>query len=166
MLRIDARSSRELQAIILGMRLASKEVQATARKYTRAMVEPEWRKALAEQATTRLEHATLVRTARATVSNQNIKLKSGQLAKRLSGGGRVYEISKQVEFGVTPHRITYQGRRGSKRFPVTRVVTNQFKDDNRKGYVVYQAAAGIIPRIAAVWVQTVVRTFAEALERK
>lgn len=166
MLSIDARSSRELQALILSMRQASREVAKIARRYTREMVLPEWRKALAEQADTRLEHIVLVDSSRVTVSNQDVRLRSGQLARKLSGGARTHEISKQVEFGASLRESRYTGRRGSKTFPVSRTTGRQFKHENSKGWVVYQAAAQIIPRIAAVWVQTVVRTFAEAVERK
>lgn len=166
MLRIDAKSSRELQALILSVRQANKEVQAQIRRHTKPMVQAEWRKALAEQSLTKVANIVLVNTARVTVSNQNVTLKSGGLAKKLSGGAKAFEISKQYEFGASPHKITYQGRRGNKTFPVRRMVTNQLPRENRKGYVVYPAAASIIPRIASLWVQTAVRTFAEALERK
>ncbi len=165
MLRIDVRSSRELQALILSVRQANKDVQREIRQRTKPMVQAEWRKALAEQAMTRVEHRVLVDSARVTVSNQNVKLKSGQLAKRLSGGGKLHEISKQVEFGAALHDIEYTGRRGGKRFPVRRTTGRQFRHENRKGWVVYPAAAQIIPRLASLWVQTAVRTFHEALER-
>lgn len=166
MLRIDVRSSRELQALILSVRQAEKDVQREIRQRTKPVIETEWKKALAQEATTRLEHRVLVESARVTVSNQNVKLKAGQLAKRLSGGGRVHEIAKQVEFGATPRRVEYTGRRGGKTFPVKRRTGSQFKPENRKGHVVYPAAARIIPRLAALWAQTAVRTFHEALEKR
>lgn len=165
MLRIDVNSSRELQALILSVRQANKDVQREIRQRTKPMVHTAWQKALAEQAMTRMEHIVLVNSARVTVSNQNVKLKSGQLAKRLSGGGRVFELSKLVEFGATPHKTEYTGTRKGTRFPVKRTVGTQFRAPKRNGYVAYQAAAQIIPRVASLWVQTAVRTFHEALER-
>ena len=166
MLRIDVHSSRELQALLLSIRQANREVQAQIRRHTRTVAEQAWRKALAEQAVTRVEHVVLVDTARVSMSNQNLKLKSGGLAKRISGGARVHEISRQVEFGSSLHWIEYTGRRGSTTFPVRRTTGFQFRHENSKGWVVYPAAAQIIPRIAALWVQTAVRTFHEALEGK
>jgi len=166
MLSIDVRSSRELQALILSMRQASREVAKIARRYTREMVLPEWRKAVAEHAETRVDHIVLVDSARATVSNQDVRLKSGQLARKLKGGGRVHELSKAREFGMPTRVKEYTGRRGGKTFPVRRTTTNQLPAPVKGGRVVYQAAASIIPRIAAVWVQTVVRTFAEAVEKE
>lgn len=166
MLRIDAKSSRELQALILGIRRADREVQAQIRKHTKPMVQTEWQKGLAEHADTPLEHRVLVMTGRATVSNQNVKLKAGGLAKKMSGGAVTYELASQTEFGATPKKATYSGRRGSKRYPIERTVNTGFKRPNRRGYVVYPTAADLIPRIASLWVQTAVRTLHEVFERK
>lgn len=166
MLRIDVRSSRELQALLLSVRRANRETQAEIRKHTKAMLAPAWQKALAEESMTKVENIVLVNTARVTVSNQNVTLKAGGLAKKLSGGARAFEISKQVEFGAPLKTIKYTGRRGSKTFPVSRTSGRQFRHENKKGWVVYPAAAQIIPRLAALWVQTAVRTFADALDKK
>ena len=166
MLRIDVNSSRELQALILSVRQAEKDVQREIRQRTKPMAEGAWRNALAAQATTELESIVLVNSARVSVSNQNVKLKSGQLSKRLSGGGHIYELSKQAEFGSSLHWIRYTGRRGNKSFPVTRTSGYQFKHEEPNGWVVYPAVAKIIPRIAALWVQTAVRTFHDALEKR
>jgi hypothetical protein len=166
MLRIDVKSSRELQALILSVRQADKDVQKEIRQRTKPMIQAEWKKALAENAMTRVESIALVDSARVAVSNQNVKLKSGGLARKLSGGARVFEISKQAEFGAALKTIRYQGRRGSKSFPVERTAGGQFRYENKKGYVVYPAAAEIIPRLASLWVQTAVRTFHEALEKR
>ncbi len=166
MLGIDVGSSRELQALILSVRQANKEMQGQIRKHTKAMITPEWRKALAENALTKVDHIVLVNTARVTVSNQNVTMKSGGLAKKLSGGARAYEIAPQTEFGAPLRTIKYTGRRGAKSFPVSRLSGPQFRHENKRGWVVYPAAAAIMPRLAALWVQTAVRTFAEALETK
>lgn len=166
MLRIDVRSSRELQALILSVRQANKDVQRQIRQRTKPILQTEWKKALAEQAMTNVEHRVLVDSARVTVSNQNVKLKSAQLAKRLSGGARINEIFGAVEFGAGQELyVEYTGNRRGKSFPVKRRVHQQFRHYKRRGYVVYPAAAQIIPRLASLWVQTAVRTFHEALER-
>jgi hypothetical protein len=49
---------------------------------------------------------------------------------------------------------------------VTRNTTAQFKPRNRSGYVFYPAAKEMIPRLASLWVQTVVKTFADIFEGK
>ncbi|MCA0377874.1 MAG: hypothetical protein LCH36_00335 [Actinobacteria bacterium] len=166
MLGIDVNSSRELQALILSVRRANREIQGEIRKHTKTMITPEWRKALAEQSLTKVEQIVLVDTARVTVSNQNVTLRAGGLAKKLSGGAKAFEIAPQVEFGTPMKVIKYSGRRGTKRFPVTRRGNMQFRQVNKRGWVVYPAVAQILPRLAALWVQTAVRTFAEAIEKK
>ena len=54
-------------------------------------------------------------------------------------------------------------RKGHK---VTRNTTAQFKQRNMKGYVFYPAAREMIPRLARLWVQTVVKTYALIFEAK
>lgn len=163
MLRIDVRSSRELQAVILSIRQANKTVQAEIRRHTKPMVQTEWRSALAQESLTRFENRVLVDTARVAVSNQNVKLKAGGLARRLRGGGRVRELAAQAEFGAGLSWATTRSRKGRE---YQRRSGDQFRPYNKSGYVAYPAAARIIPRLAALWVQTAVRTMHEAFERK
>lgn len=168
MLRIDAAASRELQAVILALKQADKEVQKQVRTHTRGSILPEWQKGIREHADTRMEHRVLADTARVTVSNQNVKLKAGGLQKRLSGGARASEIYAPTEFGTNrEHTASYSATsRKGKRYNVTRHTRRQFKPMNRKGYAVYPTAADLIPRFAALWVQTTVRTMHEIFERR
>ncbi|MBP1326734.1 hypothetical protein JOF28_001966 [Leucobacter exalbidus] len=161
-------SSRELQALILSIRRSEKEVQAQIRKHTKPMVQSAWQQGLAQHASTRFEHKVLVETARVAVSNQNVKLKSGGLAKKLSGGGRARELYVAAEFGADQNRETQYGQisKNGKRYSVTRHSARQLRPRNKKGYVVYPTAAEIIPRLAALWTQTAVRTLYEAFEKK
>ena len=169
MLRIDVRSSRELQALILSIRQANKEIQKEIRTRTKPIVQTAWHKALAQEAMTRFEHRVLVDTARVAVSNQNVKLKAGGLAKKLSGGGRARDLYGPAEFGAT-YREARQRYRDHGNGTATKArrgsTGRQFRPRNPKGYVVYPAAARISPRLAALWTQTAVRTFYEALEKK
>lgn len=164
MLRIDARSSRELQALILSIRQANKAVQAEIRKHTKPVVQTGWRQALAQEAMTRFEHRVLVDTARVAVSNQNVRLKAGGLAKKLAGGGRARDLAGPAEFGAGRNKRSEYTN--AHRTRVTRRTTNQFRPWKKSGYVVYPAAARIIPRLAALWTQTAVRTLYEAFEKK
>lgn len=145
-LRIDAKSSRELQAIILAIKRAPREVQTQIRKQTKAIGQAEWQAAMAKQATTLLEQRVLVSTARLSASNQNIRLSSATVGRPLSGG-----LSPKTSWGGVEF--------GSARY-------HQFRPRNRKGYVFYPAVARIVPRIAALWAQTTARVFGEALEGK
>lgn len=167
-LQIDALSSRELQAVLLAIKSLDKETQGQIRRGTKAIAAAEWTQALAEQANTRLEHRVLVDTGRVTPSNQNIKLSSATIGRSLSGGLNPSQSYAGVEFGANRNdQRTYTAHSSTgKSYSVTRRTKAQLRPRMRKGYVFYPAVARMVPRIAALWAQTVVRAVGEALEGK
>lgn len=167
-LRISVHGSKQLQAIILAMKVLDRETKKILRRETKAMVDPEWRKAVTEHASTRLEHRVLADTARVRVSDQNVTLSSATVGRSLSGGLKPSTHYYLPEFGADrSQERTYDARsRKGTAYQVTRHTTRQFRPRNRKGYVVYPAAADIIPRIAALWTQTIVRGIHEAFEKR
>lgn len=171
-MRISVHGSRELQAIIAGARAMPREIRKEMRGRTKAMIDPEWRRAVAEQVsghhTPRLASRVLGNTARAQVSDQNVMLRSAHIGRRLSGGLLPSTHYYAVEFGASPDGpTTYEATsRKGKKYQVTRATTRQLPPRNRKGYVVYPAAREVIPRLASLWIQTVVRTVHEQLERR
>jgi hypothetical protein len=166
---IDIADSRELQAAVLGLRRAEKDMQRQIRQQTQAKLLPEWTKGLAEHAVTRLEHRVLVQTGRVRMSNQNVRLSSGTVGRKLSGGLQPKKDTGAVEFGAdrtvvrSYDAVSRRGRRYKVRNRHTR---NQLRSFAPKGHVVYPTARDLIPRFAALWVQTVVRSFYEGLEGK
>lgn len=166
-MRISVFGSDELQATILALKTLDKETRKQIRTHTKAMVETEWKKALAEQADTRLEHAVLVATSRVRVSDQNVQLTSATVGRSLKGGLSPKRDAAAVEFGAARVVVPYQAtsRKGT-RYTVRRETRNQLKPRNKTGYVVYPAAASIIPRIASLWIQTTARTIYDMLERR
>ncbi|MGA1838464.1 hypothetical protein VD659_16215 [Herbiconiux sp. 11R-BC] len=168
MLRIDARSSRELQAAILGVRRARKEFQADIRKWSKDLIAPEWNKGLAEHASTRLEHKALVASSRVSVSNQNIKLKSASLQGKLSGGLKPADTWYAIEYGAdVAKKTTYEATsKNGKKYSVTRRTSAQLRPRRRGGYVIEPTVTDLLPRIASLWVQTVIRRFMDGIEGK
>lgn len=162
-MRISVFESKELRAAIVTMKGLDRDIAANVRKHVRGVVLPIWKQSLAQHTTTRLENRVLVDSARVTVTDKQVTLKSGALAKRLSGGGLIYELAPPTEFGAD----------GSKAKPVTnaagttykRRTGSAFKRRKRKGYVAWPAVADSVPRIAAAWVGTVMRTVHETFER-
>jgi hypothetical protein len=167
-LGIDINGSRELQAAVLGIRRAEKEIQKQIRTQTREKLLPEWQQAVRERAETRLEQRVLVDTARVKMSNQNVRLSSATVGRKLSGGLDPKTQAAAAEFGADRAvKGTYTARsRKGKSFKVTRHTRAQLRGPRRGGYAVYPAAKAMIPRFAALWVQTVVRTFHEGIEGK
>lgn len=167
MLRIDALASRELQAIILGLSRADATVRKHVRQGLKPLAQTEWQKSVREHAETRLDHRVLGDTARAFPSDRNVRLSAAGIGRKLTGGARPSEIYPGVEFGAEDRRSTYDATSvKGKRFSVTRNTTAQLPRRTGRGRVFYPAANQMIPRIASLWAQTVVRTFAEALEQK
>lgn len=171
-MQISIFSSKELQAVLLAMRSLDKELAKELRKRTKDVVGPEWTKAVRENAQTRLEQRVLADTARVAVSNQNVMLKSASVGRKLPGGLLPKETAYAVEFGadrfLPGQGRTYQSTsvRG-KRFTVNnRNTVGQLRPRKKKGYVVYPAAAEVIPRLASLWVQTVMRGVYEAFESR
>lgn len=169
MLRLDVKNSRELQATILAIRNAPKEIQKRIRDHTKQALLPEWQQGLREHADTRLQHRVLADTAKASVSNQNVRLASAGSAKRLSGGLSPSRNGRAVEFGIDPRKplkYTRKNRKGGGSHTVNRRIGNAFGSRAARGNAVFPTAAALIPRFASLWIQTTVRTFYEALEGK
>lgn len=158
--QIDVRQSREMQAALLALRTVPRAIRAQVRKYTRQMVLPEWKKGLESRAVSRLDQKVLVKSSSVQVRDTNVVLRSG--AK-----GKLKDITKAVEFGADrDKRSTYQGRSPKgKRYSVTRRTAKQLAWRREEGRVVYPTANNLIPRIASLWVQTIIKTFYEALEK-
>lgn len=165
---ISVFNSKELQAVILAMKGFDREVAKQIRKQTKAVIQPAWQKAVAENTSTRLEARVLANTARVAVSDQNVTLKSAAIGKTLSGGLKPSESYGGVEFGAEQGvKRTYAARSvKGKQFNVTRRTQHQLRPRKLTGYVVFPAVAEVIPRIAALWVQTTVRTFYELIEKR
>lgn len=169
MVRLDVFKSPELLATIYALRAVDKTLQAQVRKQTKAMAQPEWKKALAQHADTMLEHRVLVDTAVISVSNQNVRVQSANKGRPRSGGLNPKTDWAGVEFGSHAKGKTYRRKnRGSAggTHSVTRVMGTQFKAHKPNGYVFYPTAAEMIPRLASLWVQTAIKTIANALEGK
>lgn len=164
-IRISVFDSKPLQATLLSIRLANREVQANIRKFTKTEVSPDWQAEVLDRTETRLEVRVLADTARVRVSNQNVMLQSAMIGRKMAGGAKPSEIARATEFGANREtKATYTAHRHGKPYRVTRRTRAQFRPIRRKGYVVYQAAQKMIPRYASLWVQTTMRTILDAID--
>jgi hypothetical protein len=151
--RISVLVSKELLTLLQAVRVMPKEMTAEIRKHTRTVAEPVWREAVRGNVTTRLETRVLSDTARVSVSDSNVMLKSATVGK----------VAPGTEFGADPSAtITTRSRNGK---VYKRRRGTQFKPPRRRGYVVWSASSDVIPRIASLWVQTAIRTMHEVLEK-
>lgn len=174
MLRIDVNASREVQATVLAIRNAGTEIARQYRQALAGMAGPAWSEAVRGRVATRMQTRVLSDTARVRVSNQNVRLSSAAVGRPLSrrtggaGPARPADIARLVEFGGSPTKRTRYNRTSPKgnRHTVTRRTMTGYGDRAPKGNAVYPALADMVPRIAALAVQTCVRTLADAFDRK
>ncbi|RLP70969.1 hypothetical protein D9V30_00615 [Mycetocola reblochoni] len=167
-LRVSVYGVKELQAVILAMKALDRDLKKTLRAQTREVVGAIWKQSIAENVQSRMESRVLGDTARVKVSDQNVTLTSASVGRKMSGGVKPSEVFASVEFGNYPERrrtYTARSKRGNS-YDVTRRTAAQFRPKNREGYVVWPAAAEAVPRIAALWVQTIARGIHEAFEKR
>jgi hypothetical protein len=109
------------------------------------MAEPEWKAAVESRSSSRLERRVISGTTAVAVSSSNVRVRSGGKGRPLSGGLTMSQAAPAVEFG-------------SLRF-------KQF-GPRRKAGPFYRSAKEMIPRLASLWVQTVMKTMSLALNGK
>lgn len=166
--RISILASAQLQATVLLLKGMDRELASQVRKAIKTITQSEWQEAVRGRTQTALQVRVLSDTARVTVSDQNITLKSATIGKSLSGGLKPSDLAHNAEFGADrkfTRSYTATSSKGKKFEVKNRHTRKQFSARNLKGHVVYPAAAKIIPRIAALYVQTTVRTFHELIEK-
>jgi len=167
-LRISVKNSRELQGTIAALKTMPAEISKWIRQVTKAEMQPEWQRGVVEHARTRLDHRVLADTARMSVSNQNVSLKSASVGKSLSGGLQPKLDYGAIEFGTDREQTstyTATSRKGKRYTVHNRHTRHQLPPRVRNGRVVYPTASDLIPRLASLWVQTTVRTFYEVWEK-
>lgn len=154
-MRLDVRRSRALSAVVAVLATVPNEVAKENRQRSKAVIVPEWKKGLAEAAPAQVFFQRLVNPSTVYVTDRGVKLIAG------SNGAKMFP--RETEFGAYREDYkTYSTRRGE----VTRRTQRQFWHYQSKGRVVIPTVSQMIPRIAALWVQTTVRTVAELIERK
>lgn len=180
--RIDIDGDRVLQATVLSIRAAPREIRKEIRQHTRRVAQAEFTKQVAERAVMakqpRAVHAVIARTARVTVSDQNVKMSAATQSRPLKGGLVPLRYGTAFEFGSNKReKVEYQ-RRASKRsgakksrrgagmvHTVRRNTHAQLPAFHSKGWAFYPTVTDMIPRIVRLWSQTAVRTLMESIEK-
>lgn len=158
----------QVNAVALLLRGADKEITRQIRQHTRAIGEGEWRDAIRGGVMSRLDEVVMARTAKLLVSTSGVRLRAAATKRPLSGGLMPSYHWKSLEFGNWDGRTkTYkQHSRKGKQYTLTRHTARQLRPRVKSGYMAYPAAARLIPRFAALWTQTAIRTVYELIERK
>jgi hypothetical protein len=165
--RISVFASDELQAILIALRSFDADLRRQIRASTKSVTQAEWQQEVGSRATSASEQAVLAKTARVKVTDQNITLSSATIGRSLAGGAKPSELYGGKEFGGDPEKEKGYASTSKKgrAYRTKRHTQRQLRPFKKTGYVVYPAAAEIIPRIASLWWQTTVRAFHEAIEK-
>lgn len=166
MLRVG--DHRALQAAVLAFKALGKTLQKDIRRATVQTMGPEWKQAVNERASSKMDQLIIAKGARIAGGNPPRAIAASS-TRKLSGGLVPRENWQGWEFGSNGlRRTTYQrrNRNGIGTHRVTRDTVAQLPRRNAKGRIAFPAAAELGPRLASLFVQIVVRRVHEAAEGK
>lgn len=147
------------------MFVAMNAVGPDIRKYLRALSKSKmttpWLSAIQAEASTRLERSVIASTSTLAVGDQNVRVQAAMKGRRLSGGLQPKVDWPGVEFGADRNKMTSYVRKGHR---VRRHTARQLRGRRRGGYVFWPAAEEMTPRLASLWVQTVVKGVANIFD--
>jgi len=163
--------SKELQAAIYAMKIASAGLRKEIYKRTREKVLPEWTEAVATEIGSKrysnLGYALVMKSTRVDVSTEAIRLRAATSTRRNKNSGLVPARHYYLyEFGATPHVGEVQGRRGNTRYNYKRMLGNGLPPRQKHGRGAYKAANKIGTRALALWVSSIVQIYNDAARGK
>lgn len=154
-----------MQAVLLSLRVAPREVRRNVRRYTKELIEPEYQRRMRERATANRAQARVIGGgARIAVSDQNVRMRTAASVRPLSGGLVPKSTGSALEFGAKPRKSRYYRTTKGTRHVVTRDTTAQLPRFRKRGWAFWPTVSELTPRIAALWAQTAIRTVHDALE--
>lgn len=130
------------------------------RAQTKAKLVKPWLDAILGESDTVLERRVIAATSTIGTSDQNIRIQSAAKGRRMSGGLQPKLDYPGVEFGSDRNKVTKYTRQGH----VVRRHTARQMPARRNAGPFYVSARKMIPRLASLWVQTIVHTVADVFE--
>lgn len=164
---LDVRGDDRLRATVLVMRELERPIVNEINRQTRGTLNPLWRGLVENHATSRRDFGVLAKGARIKPGNPPVA-QAGSSRRRLRGGLIPADSWHAFEFGADRNAVRTYDRRspGGGTHTVRRHTRRQLPPRIRAGRVVMPAFAEFAPRAVSLWVQTVVRTVMDRLERE
>lgn len=165
---LSVRDHRELQAAVLALKAADRTLRTDINRATVQVGNQIWKPLVAAHATTHMDTRMLAVGARVKAGNPPAAMAAN--SRRPVGSSRRLVPADRWqawEFGAVHGVPTTYQRRNRKRggtHTVTRDTKAQLPRRAPKGRVVYPAFAEAAPRMVSLWVQLIVRKYAEAAE--
>lgn len=157
---IDVTGSRELQATILALRQADRDIARNINKTARARMRPVWQGALNARASTALERRVITSGARVAVGERGVTFYAATSSRPLSGGLVPSQQWAGAEFGAKDRRVKVTQRsRAGKKYTRSTIIQRQFRARQRDGMVAFDAASAAGTQLVAMWVRDTVDHF-------
>ena len=156
---------RELRAAVLAMKRADTQIRRDISQDMRTTMNPVWKNAVNHHLTgsSRMEARMLTPGTRIAPGNPP-QLVAASSRRKVGTNGLIPDVNAAgYEFGASDATRTTISRKGT---IYKRHVMRHLPPRRRNGYVVHPAAARVLPRIAAYWVQSIIRAFMDAAEGK
>jgi hypothetical protein len=166
---LSVRDSRELQASVLALKAADRELRSTISKATVQVGNQIWQPLVTAHATTHLDTRMLAVGARVKGGNPPVAMAANS-RRALGRTKRLVPADRwpAFEFGANRESYSRYTRRSANggTHTVARRTMKGLPPRNRKGRVVYPAFARAAPRMVSLWVQTIVKAYNDAAERR
>lgn len=158
----------ELQAAVLAMKLADRDLRNDINRRARATMGPEWKAGLSQHLRGIPQQQVIVKGAKISTGNPP-SITTATTKTKVGHGGGIIPVDQWPvwEYGVSqhyPHQYTRRSRSG-RSHTVRRDVNAGAPPRRKNGYVIGPTLADLLPRLASLWVQTIVRTYMDALEQ-
>ena len=162
---IGVRDHRALEAAVLALKVMDKGLRSDINKATKTMLDPVWKGAVADNATSNLDKVVIVKGTRVKAGNPPVAVAASS-RKALSGGLVPADRWPVIEFGGRYNKVTTYDSHSPKGTPfsVTRHTARQLPARRKSGRVAYKALAEVTPRVVSLWVQMVVAKTYESIE--
>ncbi|WP_263732558.1 hypothetical protein [Cellulomonas sp. SG140] len=162
---LSVRNHDELKAVVLAFTRLDKTLKRDINAQTRAVLGPVWQQEINARLRTPMDSLVIGAGVRVKAGNPPV-VQAAQSRKAIGGRLRPATDWAGWEFGSEGYRRTTYTRKSKNggTHKVTRNTMKQMPPRYRTGRVAYPALAKVAPRMAALWVQTVVRAVHQAAE--
>ena len=157
--------SKSIQATILALKVARKDLRKEIYARTRRLILPDWNQSIADNiGGDKFAAQMILRNTRVSVG-QTLQLYAATKTRpTVSGGLSPDPYWYLAEFGANPKVVDVRGRRGDTRYMYRRKVNTGLKPRMREGRYAYKAADKIIKRSISLWVQSTWQILYDAFE--
>ena len=173
MLSVLQDSQTELRAVVLAMKAADREIKRDINRRTRETMNPVWKSLVeGELAGTGTLTTRLLGSGVRIAAGNPPQAMAAQSRRAIGRRKNLKPVTDYhlAEFGVADPEAWSHYERKNRKSPgvhkVKRRASRGLPARVQNGRVVYPAFAEIAPRVVSLWVQTVVRTYYDAVERR